>query len=570
MNFQKLIKKTVAVASILSVLNTGAVFGQNSQRGVDDYLITGYGSCSVIDNEYTPIPDVKTTWRPLEMEGDSMPPPYTYYTDSDGIYDYDVWVFWELYVNVNDHLQKRVVEVRPNPSSDFTFNFLTEQRDGELYVFDMSGRVVDVERPTNYVDEVVSYYTDLSGKADGTYVYFLKTPEKVYNGKIVKLGDRVVGDLGVVVDNTLKEARDEYEAVYEVTYEKEGWETLVDTVTVTEGDNGFMAHFMTYVGGGGVPQYQYIGGVVRDESDDGLDSVFVRITVADTVFDEMYTNSQGEFLSSVPVPANTDFVFDAVGGVDGKFSFSGDESSTIEEVVDPDDTLRTVYNYVLYDKERIVPNTSVTATPTAYQIKEMYMTPQSELGIRWKILWEITYGWTSAQKAAIRSQMQTGMSLFGLDGVYVEVDHELNNVDFTKYDGYNVTYEGDIGLRIRSGGDWTNPYDAYVEPVDRPIYVYCAAEVSLSLDYNAFYKENFGRSLGIGAVSSRNSFMNSTATQPNNLDRVIVNMIAHHYVRMFNQDVLTAYFGLENITDSINAPETKEAERVSFNYVYKK
>jgi len=180
----------------------------------------------------------------------------------------------------------------------------------------------------------------------------------------------------------------------------------------------------------------------------------------------------------------------------------------------------------------------------------MYIGTDSELGIGRTALWEQALEWTENQKEGNRTLMNNGMNLFGLDGKYVEVSYELNQNGIVGYNMYNNPLTGEIGIRLRPGGDETDNYTTDITTnLGNTINATVAAEVTISGGANEFYKENFGRALFISEVTSRGSYMNPVPEAPNNLDRGIVSLIIDHSINLYENE--KAYFDLNNISDTL-------------------
>lgn len=352
-------------------------------------------------------------------------------------------------------------------------------------------------------------------------------------------------------NQALKSVTD-YEASYAIHISHENHYDFDDTITIVQDNNGFITLIMEELPG--IPQYQYIGGTFFEEDQTPLQGATVQIYDLGTnqLLGETTSQVDGTYLFENSLSTNVNFYFKA-GGIEGKFADVGAEATTPLTITSLSDTLKAVYHFTLYDKERPVPGEppGTTVTPSAFQVQELHNGSNVEYSLRDSLLFYFTDAWTEPQKEANRNSIDAGEELFGMQGVFTEVNYTLNNINFLEYDAYTNPFIGQVGINIAPGGDNTNPYLVEVTtPLGNTFISTPGAEMTLSGNESSLYKEFFLRVFYGSEVVSRPSWANPISTMPNFLDRGIAKTIYNHYINVFDNQ--TAYFGLENIAEDMS------------------
>ena len=259
----------IAVATIAATMSIGEVQGQNSSSS--EVTKTGYGNLFIKNEDNNAIEGATVTWNPIDIPGDSIPDPYINSTDNEGVSPYEVLVLHTIIEDIHEsNLDIEVTQARPNPSIDFTFNYITNSAPrNPVVISDISGRKVLETKLESYVNNIAVYYADLSGLANGAYIATAIIGNKAYSNKLIKIGDKQVGNLGssaikISSENTNKTTNSD-EAIYEVIVEADGYHTITDQRIVTEGDQGWDGYTMTSTTLP-IPQHQDIPGIAKDEA----------------------------------------------------------------------------------------------------------------------------------------------------------------------------------------------------------------------------------------------------------------------------------------------------------------
>jgi len=342
------------------------------------------------------------------------------------------------------------------------------------------------------------------------------------------------------------------EASYAIHITHEGYYDFDDTITIVEGDNGLISLIMDELPG--IPQFQYVGGIFYNEQQEPLEGATVEIydLGLNELLGEATTQTDGSYLFEEPLATNTDFYFKA-GGIEGKFADVGKESSTPQTITTLSDTIKDVYHFTLYDKVREVPNEGgATVTPTAIQMQELMLGSNVEYSLQGNIYFYFKGTWTETQKETIRNYKDNGEVLFGMqEGTFTEVNYELNNVNFMEYNAYTNPMTGQIGVNIESGGNETDIYQVSVTtPLGNSFITTPAAEMNLSGNEEAAYKEFFLRLFYGNQVVSRPSWANPTPSLPDFLDRAIQYTINNHHINVYENQ--TAYFNIRGLAENMS------------------
>lgn len=531
--------------------------------------IWGDGNFWTKTEDNTPITGAEIYCKPVAMEGDTIPDTtWTFITAGGGFINFELPVHIDLQTS-NPSYQEVTLEALafPNPGGDFTYAFHGEAI-GNINVHAMNGKLVhSIEPEYDKGKNISGGYIDLSNEAKGVYTITAQTKETPVSTKVIKATNTTHGnqfDNVTGVPEPIYKNTQMFTAQYAVEIVKPGYYIYKDTIPIEDGNNGLITFIMTELEG--IPQYQFVGGTFFDDEQNPIEGATAKIYDQDTdeLLSETTSLADGTYLFPDSVLTGKNYYF-KTGEIQGKFSFIGDEASTPVVIENEEDTLKTVYNYTLYDKIRPVPGTAgETVVPTAAEVAELHDDSQIEYSLYNIILYHLSDSLTAEQKDNIRDDVDNGMEMFGLEGVFVEVDYELNNVNFENYDPYNNPMTGEIGVNIGPGTDNTDPYTIYVNtPLGNTFYTTPGAETTLSGNEISLYKELFGKIFKMSNVTSRPSFMNFQATSPDFLDRGITKTIYDHYVNVFDNE--TAYFSLDNIADELDTkdnPNKKQLNRM--------
>jgi hypothetical protein len=144
----------LAVATIAAAMSIGEVQGQNNNFKNTNMEVTetGYGELFIKNENNNPVANAKSTWTPVDVPGDSIPNPYVYFSDNAGTINYEVLVFHDTGVGIQNNYHIEVVQARPNPSTDFTFNFFANERpNNSIQINSINGALIGRYGVTDYV-----------------------------------------------------------------------------------------------------------------------------------------------------------------------------------------------------------------------------------------------------------------------------------------------------------------------------------------------------------------------------------------------------------------------------------
>jgi len=555
-------KQTFATMSLIVAMGLSTAFGQS--RNANDYTIMGYGIDGISDPGEHPIVGANIEYKMLFSTGDSIFPPVNYQTDEQGAIYWDLVVQWELYVGTGENFEKVISTVRPNPGADFTINFASEQRPGEMYIIDNKGSLVDiVDEASEYRDEKAGYHVNLGDKADGIYYFLTKTPKGRVSGKLVKVGSNTIGYLGIgelpeEEGANHKSSAEEPYAVYQKTITADGFDTLVVEETIHEGDNGVRLYTLQEIGEDEIPQYQWIGGKTWKLDGDKLSGVIVELydRWSDTLINVDTSDSQGNYLFDEPVPAGTDVYF-KVRKNDDYRCWDGSSANYFDTYEVPDeidvwgDTINSNLYFVMIPKVLDVPGGG-SASPQSLQIRQMFDSDLNiEMALR-DLKYYLDYNLSPSFKQAYRTNAVNFGNLIGHPGIMVESSSELNQG--SNYDPYNPQF--DVGINVRSGTDNTTPDVIDVtNPLGKVMYPVFSAETTLSgSGANIQYHETY-LAMGGDVTDAWGGISNGNAGTPTANDKAILNMIVDFSKLIYDEG--KAYFGIDSLVDEISdAPES--------------
>lgn len=362
------VNTTIALVAISSALSFNPVQAQNTFKSTAmEITETGYGTLLIQDENSQGIEGATITWTPVDIPGDSIPNPYKFITNDVGLSNYEVMVFHDAGVGIQDNYDIEVVQARPNPSSDFTFNFIANERPNNyLQINSISGALIGKYPVTDYNNHVAVYHADLSDKAEGIYTATTIIDGKPHTSKIIKINGSYSGNLGSSAKpkaNATFKGVQANQAIYDISIEAEGYFTLTDQRTVNVDDNGWGGY--TLISDAPPPiDNQDLSGIITDLNNNYAPIAGATVQAFIPSLNQTISTtsaSDGSFTLE-DVPLDTDIKFSA-GEVAGKYSIANFPFTTISEVVNPNDSVWPYFNVVL-------PDTLPTSTTLAHAIDQ--------------------------------------------------------------------------------------------------------------------------------------------------------------------------------------------------------
>ena len=427
-----------AAAIILTTFNANEAKAQDNFKNTSKEITeTGYGTLFIKDENNQGIEGATITWTPVSIPGDSIPNPYTFITTDEGLSDYEVLVFHDTGVAVQNNYNIEVVQTRPNPSRDFTFNFIANERPNDaIKVSDVKGSLVGRYNLTEYNNHVAVYHVDLSDKASGIYFATTTIDGKPQVSKLVKINGVYSGNLGSSAKPILSnfKSTQENEAIYDIIIEAEGYFPLTDQRIVTEGDNGWSGY--TLISDEPAPiDNQDLAGIVTDLNNNyaAISGAIVEAFIPSLNQTISTTSaSDGSFvLEGVPLDTYIEF---SAGGIDDKYSIVDFPFTTISEVVNPADSVWSYFDVVLPDE--------LPASTTLAHAKDQntHGTNQDT------ILFYLGNSFNTTEKNWIKNSFITLQADENNSYIFAERFTPLNNTGISiEYGTYNTqTYEDEI------------------------------------------------------------------------------------------------------------------------------
>ncbi len=531
----------IAIAAISSIVSTSDIQAQTNglKNTNDEITINGYGKLSIQDEESSSIESATITWTPVDVPGDSIPPPYTFISDFEGISEYEVLVLHTIIEDINENnLNLEVTQARPNPSTDFTFNYITNSAPkNPVVISDISGRKILETKLESYVNNVAVYHADLSGLANGAYIATTIIGNKAYSNKLIKIGDKQAGNLGssardISPKNTNKEMALE-EAIYDVMIEAEGFHTINDQRTVIEGDNGWGVYTMisTILP---IPQHQDLVGVAMDEANNFLPMSNVTAILYNQTTNETITKTTGSdgtyTFENVPTGSSC---FISVGGVSGYYSFNDQDYMTPSSIDDMSDTIASFFSAPMY-----------TARPDIFQ-------------------WDVLTGQTS-------SGMLETERLYWFAPEVASTAQALYNAWIPQFDAQTNDYthtqtliEDEADIKIFNGANNTSSNST---TVSTPLGDYHPTNksfmyINTAAGYGVFTHE-LGQADGKSQVSGTGYLSsNPPPTGPDAQDIAVGQLDKMHWVDNVFTDEIT-YFDLNKISETLDnkSPQFKASQ----------
>ena len=383
----------------------------------------------------------------------------------------------------------------------------------------------------------------------------------------MKVDDEYHGVLGSVKSSATGVYKDvmTHEAVYDISIEADGYYVLSDQLSFSEGNQGISNYTLIEEITVPVPQYQYIGGSVLDEEGIAMPNVMVWIKDLenDMIISQTLTQENGEYLLPEPVPVNSNFYF-GVGGIEGKYTFVGDEYTVPEELFVLDDTLNCNFKYVLYDKLRSPPDdTSITEMVHAWKFRSLINVYELNLNIslRDSLYFYINPEFSYNEKTLIRQRMVEFAEMIGLGNV-IESYSELN-CDTYYYNPY-TNYNG-VGININDGNGNGHPVgiNIFEAPLGLVKHAAFAGEIFCGPSGKAKFIHELGHAINLWHVDWNETFMlpGGPSPLPFTSDKIMMNMSLAHSEKLWTGQV---YFDLKNIQEAFSQYEPCEGNPYVF------
>ena len=419
------VNTTIALVTLGTALSFNPIQAQTNLKNTNmEVTETGYGNLLIQNENLEGIEGATITWTPITIPGDSIPDPYVFTSNNVGISAYEVLVFHDTGVGVQNQQDIEVVQARPNPSTDFTFNFIANKRpNSPIQVNSANGALVGRYGITNYDNHVAVYHVDLSDKANGIYFATTTIDGKPQVSKLVKINGAYSGNLGSsakLIPNSFKSTQ-ENEAIYDITIEADGYFDLTDQRIVTEGDQG--TDFYTLISDEEPPidNLDLEGYVWKlENTNNALENAQVKVTV-NSSGDEFTASSDanGYFVIN-GLPLGEEITFD-VGGITDRYSFTGINFTTPDEIINPADSINNNFSAVLPLK---------LASSSAVHIRD-----QTSNGTRQDTIWfYLGNNFNNIQKNTIRNYFVSLQSDENNVYIFAESLTQLNNT------GINIDY----------------------------------------------------------------------------------------------------------------------------------
>lgn len=527
---------TAAATIILTTFNANEAKAQtnNFKNTQQEITETGYGNLVVQDENSQGIEGATVTWTPVNVPGDSIPEPYAFVSNYEGISAYEVLVFHDNETSTQNNQNIEVIQARPNPSTDFTLNYVinNSSQASPVQIRSINGQIVKEIQPTGIDGNVAVYHADLSEYADGAYIATAVIGDKFYSDKLIKVNNQRVGNLGSSAkptNNNFKSTLN-HEAVYEVTISAPGYHDIVDERTVLDGDNGLGWYTLISDAPAPIDNLDLEGYVWKlENTSSSLANVQARAIVNST--NEVYTatsDANGHFLIE-GLPLGEEITFD-IGGLADRYSFTSTSFTTPDEIENPADSINSNFGAVLPLK---------LASSSAQHIKD-----QTKSGTRQQIIeFYLGNSFNNTQKNTIRNYFITLSADEG--GVYQfqESSTQLNNT----------------GINIEYGTYNTNPSAEGVEtPLGDTFYpiLYANSTMGTSQGYNSFTHE-IKRALGFAEVAwiGVESVMETPVEDYTQEDKEIAEFVERPYWNAVYQENKT-WLDLNRITEDMNSKST--------------
>lgn len=541
----KPINTAIALVAISSALSFNEAQAQNTNyKSTNGEIIeNGYGKLFIKNEENNGVAGATVVFTPISVPGDSIPEPYTYTTDGSGVINYDVLVFCDRDVAVQNNYNIEVIQARPNPSTDFTFNFITNERpNNPLEIRSINGALVGKYDLENHIGNVAIYHADLSNQANGIYFATTTIDGKPQLSKLVKINGAIVGNLG----SSAKELRQENfykssqanEAIYEVSITAQGYYDLVEQKTITQGDNGWGGYTLISNEAPPIDNQDLEGYVWKLENTSlPLANAQVRATVLSTNVEYNATSdANGHFIIN-GLPLGEEIIFD-VGGVAGRYSFAGTNYTTPGSISNPADSVNANFSAVLPLK---------LSSSSANHIRD-----QTSNGTHQDTIWfYLGNSFNTTQKNNIRNNFAN-----------LQSDENNRYIFAEKFTASN------IGINIEPGTYNTQAYpEGFITPLGNilnPILYANTTMAGAGIDYYVQFVHEIKRALGFDGVAwvGVNSVMETPVQEYTQEDKDIAQFVERPYWNAVYQENKT-WIDLNKIVEDMPGSKSLQSSKTS-------
>jgi len=380
--FVNLAKKAVftfiTIGAGLGLLGSSEAKAQNNfnlKQTVEADTLWATGTFQTINNETMDgVSGVSLSLRPIQMSMVIPDTTYNYITDAAGGKQFNLPVYIDSTVSINELLRKNT-QVFPTIGSEINAYFPKVQS-GTIELYDLSGKLVEKQE---FVSDHA--YVNLSRLATGMHIYRIKTPQGEFSDKFMKVGNQIKGP---AQDNNSQPNRSAAqwsdfpqsgdnaweiplftasvnstasigmtglfleEATYMASWVRTGFYTDSTEVVLVEGNMGFVNFFMTPIPG--IPQHQDFTGTVMDGDNNYSPLTGALVTLEDVANGDTLwtiTGSDGKFAFE-NLGLNKEYEF-SVGNISGKQSHHNSTYFTPIQITQWNDTLANVGDAILFN-----------------------------------------------------------------------------------------------------------------------------------------------------------------------------------------------------------------------------
>ena len=463
----KPINAAIALATLATIISTSELKAQNN--GWETIYGTGIFSAYNVENN-SPISDVSLYLRPESIAMITPDTTYQFTTDGNGWVEFSLPVYVDSTTGI-EHITKDKTYVLPNFGSELNA-FFPKTEKGTIEMYSINGQLVKKEDFNT--DHEYLQFNDL---ATGLYVYSIRTESGIlHSGKFLKQNTSPKGPSARpnIESSNFKNTQITHTATYWMKWEHPDFYTDSTLITLEEGDNGFIGVPMTsnIIP---IPQHQDISGIVTDMNNNyaPIQGAIIEVEVPGMGTISTSPASDGSFIIN-NLPLNTNIVFN-VGGIEGKYSFTDIPYTTIDEVVNPQDTINNNFNVVLPDK---------ISTTSAHHIVQ-----QTSHGTRQDtIKYYLGNTFNAIEKENLRNHFNQLQAEEDNVYIFAESSTQLNNT----------------GINIQSGTyNTSTDNEAINTPLGDILYpVLCAtSSMSASANYHYQFVHEIKRALGFHEVA---------------------------------------------------------------------
>jgi hypothetical protein len=323
------------------------------------------------------------------------------------------------------------------------------------------------------------------------------------------------------------EAANPGQTKYIVTIEENGgdeFQTLVDTLLVSEGVNGF-THYVEETGSNPT---QTIEGIIRNVYSKQAESgVTIRVINRSngSLIEEDITTSNGQY-SFPNIPAGTLVEFEL--GKPGELWVVNSEYDVPENITEPTVT----FNRYFYPKTVEVPQVGSNSNIEGGGEEVAEMVGDDFINFE-EILRDTDYMWANGSGSeSARTWIENNFYEGNSPITTASTQRNITETMQQNYEPYTNFYSGQLGWNVNFGsGNLTTPL---FSTTNYGVFAVIGGEIMTteggSEPLAPVIKELQGRRLQLGSVNSRISMMNASASMPTSKDRAYV------YIIRINQD----------------------------------